>query len=96
MTEEFEEKLIRPIVNASYLGTLAALSLTALQVTGRDAPMMLKLPISFSALVFLISAVSIFFYTIDPRKRYLWICTASTFMLGLASSFLAVVMLNLV
>ncbi len=33
MSGEFEEKFIKPIVHASYPGTLAALNLTVLQVT---------------------------------------------------------------
>lgn len=95
MSEELEERLLKPIVNASYPGTLAALSLAALQVMGKGASLLLKIPVSFSAILFILSAFSIFFYTIDPRKRILWICTASGFLLGLGSSLLAVVMLIL-
>lgn len=96
MSEELEERLLRPIVNASYPGTLAALSLTALQVTGKEAPLLLKAPISLSAVLFLLSAFSIFFYTIDPRKRILWICTAFEFLLGLTSSLIAVFILFII
>jgi hypothetical protein len=83
MSEEFE-KLIRPIRNASAPGTLAALCLAALRVSG-DLPYALKLGLLMGAILFLLSAFFIFFYSIYPTKRILWTCTALTFLAGLLS-----------
>jgi hypothetical protein len=83
MSEEFD-KLIRPIRNASAPGTLAALSLAALRVSG-DLPYALKLGLLTGAIMFLLSAFFIFFYSIYPTKRMLWTSTALTFLSGLLS-----------
>ena len=90
MAEDFEERFIKPIVHASYPGTLAALNLTALQVV-QNVTLQVRLLLSFGSIVFLISAFSIFFYTIYPTKKKLWTVTAISFLLGLFSSFMAVV-----
>ena len=82
MTEEFE-KLVKPIRNATAPGTLAALSLAALKIG--DFPRVLKLGLLAAAILFLLSAFFIFFYSIYSTKRTLWICTALTFLLGLLS-----------
>ena len=92
MTEEFEERFIKPIVHASYLGTLAALNLTALQVA-LGVPWTIKFLLSFGSIMFLLSAFSIFFYTIYPTKKNLWTTTAITFLLGLTSSLMAVIVI---
>jgi hypothetical protein len=84
--EDFEEKFIKPIINASYPGTLAALSLTVLQVTGlhgEQSPVALKLTLLTGATAFLLSAFSIFFYSIYPTRRKLWMMTGVTFLVGL-------------
>ncbi len=83
MSEEFD-KLIRPIRNASAPGTLAALCLAALRVSG-DLPYVLKLGLLTGAIMFLLSAFFIFFYSIYSTKRILWTCTALTFLSGLLS-----------
>lgn len=93
MTGEFEERFIKPIVNASYPGTLAALNLTVLQVTGADAPSIIRMLIALGSTVFLISSFSIFFYTIYPTKKKLWTTTAISFLLGLTCSLVAVVVI---
>lgn len=93
MTEEFEEKFIKPIVHASYPGTLAALNLTVLQVTGRDAPSIIRILVAFGSIMFLLSSFSIFFYSIYPTKKKLWTTTAIAFLLGLACSFMAVIVI---
>jgi hypothetical protein len=80
MTEEFE-KLIRPIRNASAPGTLAALSLAALRIG--EFPWILRLGLLLGAIMFVLSAFFIFFYSIYPTKRILWTGTALTFLLGL-------------
>jgi hypothetical protein len=92
MTEEFEKKFIKPIVNASYPGTLAALSLAVLQVGGR-VPIVLKLVLLTGALMFLFSAFFIFFYSIYPTRKKLWTGTAVTFLMGLFWLLLSVCLL---
>mgnify|MGYP001198247734 CR=1 FL=1 len=93
MTEEFEKKFIKPIVNASYPGTLAALSLAVLQVGGKDTHAALKLVLLLGAMMFLLSAFFIFFYSIYPTRKKLWTGTAITFLLGLVCSILSVILL---
>ncbi|MFQ6063853.1 MAG: hypothetical protein ACE5L6_00070 [Candidatus Bathyarchaeia archaeon] len=92
MTEEFEERFIKPIVHASYPGTLAALNLTALQVAV-GAPLTIRFLLSFGSIMFLLSSFSIFFYTIYPTKKKLWTTTAITFLFGLACSLIAVIVI---
>ena len=91
MTEEFERRFIKPIVNASYPGTLAALNLTVLQLTGPNESMIIRTLIASGSVTFLISAFSIFFYTLYPTKRKLWTSTAVSFLLGLTCSLVAVI-----
>jgi hypothetical protein len=94
MTDETEERRLRPIINACYPGTLTALSLTVLQVTGREN-LVLWLTLSVNAFLFLLSTFFIFFYTIYHWRKWLWTCTAVTFILGLCGSLIAVIMLIL-
>jgi len=97
--EEFEEKFIKPIVNASYPGTLAALSLTVLQVTaisGGPPPFSLKITLLVGAAAFLLSAFSFFFFSIYPTRRKLWTTTALTFMVGLLCSIVSVFLLFII
>lgn len=93
VTEELEGKFIKPIINASYPGTLAALSLAVLGVSGRGIPITLKFALSSGAMMFLLSSFFIFFYTIYPTRKKLWTGTAVTFLLGLFSSILSVFLL---
>jgi predicted acyltransferase len=84
--EEFEEKFIKPIVNASYPGTLAALSLAVLQFTAihsEQPPFPLKFTLLLGAVTFLLSAFSIFFYSIYPTRKKLWTSAAVMFLVGL-------------
>jgi hypothetical protein len=90
---EFEEKFIKPIVNASYPGTLAALSLAVLQVSGTSTPFILKFVLLLGALMFLLSAFLIFFHSIYPARRKLWTGTALTFLLGLFCSLLSALLM---
>lgn len=92
MADEFGQKFITPIINASYPGTLAALSLTVLQVekTGSDV---LRYTFLVGAMMFLLSAFFIFFYSIYPTRKKLWTTTAITFLLGLICSLLSVFLL---
>jgi len=94
--EEFEEKFIKPIVNASYPATLAALSLTVLQVSGLSGepiPASLRITFLLGATAFLVSAFSVFFYTVYPTRKKLWTMTAITFLAGLVSSVVSVFLL---
>lgn len=93
MANDFEEKFIKPIINASYPGTLAALSLAVLQVGGINSALALRLVLLTAALSFLLSAFFIFFYSIYPARKKLWTLTAITFLLGLCCSILAAVLL---
>jgi hypothetical protein len=97
--EEFEEKFIKPIVNASYPGTLAALSLTVLQITGlhgAQAPFILKFTLLLGAVTFLLSAFSIFFYSIYPTRKKLWTTAAIMFLVGLFCLVISVLLLFVV
>ena len=94
--EEFEERFIKPIVNASYPATLAALSLTVLQVTaiaGGSPASYIKNTLLTAAAAFLVSAFSIFFYNIYPTRKKLWTVAAITFLAGLLLSILSVFLL---
>jgi len=95
MTEEME-RLLKPIINACYPGTLSALSLAVLEITGRDVNIILRVILSVNALLFLFSAFFVFFYTIYHWRRWLWTGTAITFILGLCGSLIAVIWLVLV
>ncbi len=90
--EDFEEKLIKPIINASYPGTLAALSLAVLQIT-LNIPLILRIVLLTAAFMFLLSAFSIFFYSIYPARKKLWTLTAITFLTGLSCAMLASILL---
>ncbi len=97
--EDFEEKFIKPIVNASYPATLAALSLTVLQVSGLSGeaiPSSLRITFLLGAAAFLISAFSIFFYTVYPTRKKLWTMTAIAFLAGLFCSVASVFLLFII
>ena len=96
MSEEFEKRFIKPIINASYPGTLAALSLAVLQVSGTGVHTTLKAVLLLGAMMFLLSAFFIFFYTIYPTRRALWTGTALTFLLGLGCSITSVFLLFII
>lgn len=99
IVEEFEEKFIKPIVNASYPGTLAALSLAVLQVTGQaggETPIGLKFTLLLGSTSFLLSAFSIFFFSIYPTRRRLWQSAALMFLVGLFFLVISVLLLFVV
>jgi RsiW-degrading membrane proteinase PrsW (M82 family) len=89
--EDFEEKFLKPIINACAPGTLAALSLAVLQI--KLPPEDLKIVLLSASLTFTLSAFFIFFYTIYPTRKKLWTLTAITFLSGLFCSLLAAVLL---
>jgi hypothetical protein len=92
MSDEFEEKFIKPIINACYPGTLAGLALAVLQIT-LNIPEYLKIVLLTSALAFTMSAFFIFFYSIYPARKKLWTLSAMSFLSGLSCSILAIVLL---
>jgi hypothetical protein len=93
VADEAKREFIKPIENATYPGTLAALSLAVLQVSGKEIDPVLKTVLLLGAMLFLISAFFIFFHTIYPKSRMLWSGTAITFIAGLILSFLSVLLL---
>jgi hypothetical protein len=92
--EEFEEKFIKPIVNASYPATLAALSLAVLQIG--PVSFTLKVTLLLAAGTFLLSAFSVFFYCLYPTRRMLWTAGAINFLIGLSCSIISVLVLFVV
>jgi len=67
MAEGFEEKFIKPIVNACYPGTLAGLNLAVLQIT-LNIPLVLRVVLLTGAFLFLVSAFFVFFFGIYPAR----------------------------
>lgn len=92
MSEEFEERFIKAMVNASYPGTLAGLGLAALSITGARS-LVLTISLASGALLFLLSAFFLFFYTVYPTRRQYWTFSALTFLLGLVASIISVLVL---
>jgi hypothetical protein len=90
MTDD-SDRLLKPIINACYPGTLATLSLAVLEIVGRDASVILRFILSLNSILFVACAFLIFFHTIYPRKRILWTFSAITFILGLFCSLLSVI-----
>jgi len=95
MADEFGQKFITPIINASYPGTLAALSLAVLQAGQERLSRELEYTFLIGAAMFLLSSFFIFFYSIYPTRKKLWTMTAITFLLGLICSLLSVFLLFL-
>lgn len=94
MKEEFEEKFIRPIINAAYPGTLAGLSLAALQIGAANR--VLKFSLIFATIGYLLSSFAIFFYSIYPTRQRLWSAAAIAFLLALTSSLFSVIALAII
>jgi len=92
MSEEFEEKFIKPIVNSSYPATLAGLDLVVLQFSTNPGPIV-SLIFLAGALDFLLSSFSTFSYNLYPTRRKIWTASAITFLIGLTCSVLAVFVL---
>jgi len=92
MSDEFEERFIKPIINASYPGTLAGLGLTALSITGQRS-IYLTASLASGAFLFLLSAFFIFFYTVYPTRRKYWTGAEFSFLFGLVASIASVVIL---
>jgi len=91
MSDEFEEKFIKPIINASYPGTLAGLALAVLSIGNIEG--VLKIVLVTGAFMFLVSAFFVFFFGIYPARKRLWTVAAIAFLLGLSCSITAAVLL---
>jgi hypothetical protein len=89
--ESVIEKRFRPLVVASYPAMLAGLSLAAMQVTGKAAPMILTILLGWTGILFLVSSFAGFFHTLYPTRGYLWAIMGIAFVLGLTSSLLSVI-----
>jgi hypothetical protein len=80
--EDFEEKFIKPIRNASYPATLAALSLTGARVQTSAVSGVITLFL-LAAASFLVSSFSVFFYSLYQTRKALWTVSAVAFLIGL-------------
>ena len=85
MGEDIDKFLVEPITNAARPATLAGLSMTVLRFWQEEL-MLLRITLTIGAIMFLLSSFLIFFYTIYPTRRILWMGTAITFLLGLICS----------
>lgn len=95
MTEDTDKRFIKPITNASYPATLAALTLTVYRVAviGGEPPLALKNVLLIGATSFLLSSLSIFFYSLYPTKTKLWTSTALLYLFGLFALLSAVLII---
>jgi hypothetical protein len=85
---DFRERFIEPIDNASKPATIAALNFAAvvlLPSTG-TFDIILRVLLGVGGLLFLLSAFAIFFFTIYPSRRGLWLTGSFSFLLGLVLS----------
>jgi hypothetical protein len=89
---EFEERFIKPIVNASYPATLAGIDLAVLQFTSSPGKI-LSLTFLLGSASFILGGFSIFAFTIYPTRKKFWTWNAFAFILGLLFSVVAVIVL---
>ena len=92
MGEEYDQRYVEPIINASRPGTLAALSMSILKFS-LDDPVILQLTLTVGAMMFLMTSFFIFFYTIYPTRRFLWTGTSLCFLTGLFCSIISSLLL---
>lgn len=97
MSSESEERLMKPIVNACFPGMLAALNLTVFGIIDiRGTPSVpARITLLAGTIAFVLSSFAIFFRGMYPSKKSLWTATAVTFLVGLSSSLVSVVLLVL-
>lgn len=95
MSEEVEERYMKPIVNACFPGMLAALNLAVFGIIDirHTPPLISRISVLFGTIAFVLSSFAIFFYGMYPTRKGLWTATALLFLMGLVSSLAAVVML---
>jgi hypothetical protein len=94
MGNRVDSGFVEPMLNASRPGTLAGLSMTVLKVSQND-PLILRLTLLIGIIMFLLSSLFIFFYTLYPTRKNLWTVTAVTFLVGLCSSIISSIILIL-
>lgn len=92
MVKRVEASFVEPIINATRPGTLAGLSLTILKFSAED-PFLFRLMLLIGAIMFLLSSLFIFFYSVYPMKKNLWMLTSVTFLIGLCCAIASSVML---
>jgi hypothetical protein len=95
LMSELDKRFIDPIINASRPGTLAGLSLSVLKISAGD-PAIIRFMLGLGAVMFLLSAFFIFFYTLYPILRKLWTFTALTFMTGLVTAIISSILLLII
>ncbi len=95
MSSDAEERLMKPIVNACFPGMLAALNLTVFGIIDiRGTPSVpARVTLLLGTIAFVLSSFAIFFRGMYPSRRVFWTITAMTFLAGLSSSFVAVILL---
>jgi hypothetical protein len=95
MSSEAEDRLMKPIVNACFPGMLAALNLTVFGIIDiRGTPTVpFRIAILLGTIAFIVSSFAIFFHGMYPTRKSLWTATAISFLIGLVSSLVAVIML---
>src|SRR2546422_3268203 len=90
--EEFEEKFIKPIVNASYPATLAGLDLAVLQFSSSPG-LVLNYTLLAGGMGFFFLAFLVFSFTIYPTRKKIWTSNALSFFAGLSFSILVFTLL---
>lgn len=98
MAEEAQDRFIRPIVNASFPGIQAALSLTVFGIIDIRAtpPLLIRVAILLGAIASLMSSFFVFFYGIYPTRKKLWSAAALSFLVGIFASIAAVILLMII
>ena len=94
MSKRVDSGFVEPIINATRPGTLAGLSMNVLKFSQND-PLPLRFTLLVGVIMFLLSSLFIFLYTIYPTRKRLWFVTASTFLVGLFCSIISSVILIL-
>ncbi|MCK4793689.1 MAG: hypothetical protein KAV87_58715 [Desulfobacteraceae bacterium] len=92
MANRLEGGFVEPIINATRPGTLAGLSMTILKFSAED-PYPFRLILLIGSIMFLCSSFFIFFYTIYPARKQLWMLTSITFLIGLCCAIVSSVIL---
>jgi hypothetical protein len=97
VADEIQERYMKPIVDASFPGIMAALSLTVFGIIDirETPPMYLRIALLSGTFSFILSSFSLFFYGVYPTRKRLWTATALFFLAGLFASLVAVIMLLL-
>jgi hypothetical protein len=85
---DFNEKFIEPIENASKPATIAALNFAVVVLFPVGSIpeylfLTLRLLLGVGGLLFLLSSFAIFFFSIYPSRRALWLTGSFAFLLGL-------------